>query len=341
MKGAHRAAILAGWTALVAAVLAALPLAFWHRLPDPMAVHWSGTSPDSAMSRTAGLITLLLLWAALAAVVVAVDVYGNRPDTVLRAGERGAGSGGGSRARALGVAFPVLGGVGVLFAGLEAWTVWANLDRTDWRDAAHVGWPFVFLFVAGLAAGYAGWLVERAIAPPEPATRPADRPRLDLRPGERVAWTGEVANRPILWAGAALGVLFAVGMVGTVVGPWGPPLPVTLGALLLSGVLLVFGRVRVTADARGLRVVFGPLGWPVQRVALARITDVTVEDLRPMQVGGWGYRGLPGSAAVMLRGGPCLVVRYDEGRNRLIVSVDGAEEAAAVLNALRPVPAAS
>ena len=314
-------AVLVGWAVLVAAVIAAVPLAMWRRLPEPMAVHWSGAAPDGAMSRTAGLAGLLAVWVGVVALVVAADVYGNRPYAPGR-GRR--------------VALPVLAGVGVLFAGLEVWTVWANLDRADWRDAAHIGWPFALPLLAGLAAGVAAWVVDRRIAPPEAPPYAGDRPCLDLRPGERVSWTGVVVNRAMTWSGAVLGIVCAAGVALTAAGPWRPPLPALLALMLAGGALLAFGRVRVTADARGLRIVFGPFGWPVQHVALDRITDVAVEELRPMEVGGWGYRGLPGSAAVMLRGGACLVVRYDGGRSRLIVSVDGADEAAAVLNVLRP-----
>lgn len=305
----RRTAILAGWAVLVAAVLVALPLAVWPRLPEPMATHWSGVSPDGAMSRTAAVLVLLAIWVVTAGLAVLT--------------------------RAHRVAAPMLAGTGVLFAGLQAWTVWANLGRTDWHDAAPIGWPFAVPFVLAVAAGYAAWAVDRRFAPPAPAEPAAARPRLDLRPGERVAWTGEVVNRPMLVAGTAVMVAALAGAVCALVGPGRPLLPAVAAVLFGSLVVLVFAKVRVTADPRGLRVVFGPFGWPVQRVALGRITDVTVRDLRPAQVGGWGYRGLPGAATVMLRSGPCLVVRYDGGRSRLTVSVDGAGEAAAVLNGLR------
>ncbi|MEU7854572.1 hypothetical protein [Nonomuraea sp. NPDC049141] len=53
----------------------------------------------------------------------------------------------------------------------------------------------------------------------------------------------------------------------------------------------------------------------------------------PSQVGGWGIRGLPGSATIMLRGGECLIIRYRSG-GQLAVSVDDAERGAALINAL-------
>lgn len=326
----RRATIVAGWVVLVTAVLVAVPLPVWSRLPEPMAVHWSGGAPDGAMSRTANLLLMLVLWLAVTAIMVTVDVYGNR------SADRSSIAG-----RARRISLPMLAGYGVLLVGVRLWTVWANLDRANWHDAARSGWTFVLTVLAGLAAGYAGWVLDRRIAPPRPAPREGERPRLDLRAGERAAWTGEVTSRLVTWIGVALGGLGAAAVVVEVIGPWRLPPAVMISPLILGTVLVGFGRVRVTADTRGLRVVFGPLGWPVQRVALERITDALVEDLRPMEVGGWGYRGLPGSAAVMLRGGPCLVVRYDGGRSRLVVSVDGADEAASVLNGLRSAPAGS
>ena len=298
----RRTAIFAGWAALVAAVLAGLPLAAWRRLPEPMATHWSGASPDGAMPRTAAVLVVLALWLVLVVLVVAVRVHR--------------------------VAAPMLAGTGVLFAGLQVWTVGANLDRTDWHDAGPVGWPFAVPFALALAAGCAAWSVDRRFAPSGPANPAAERPRLDLRPGERVAWTGEVVNRPIAAVATAIMVAAPAGAVCALIGPGRQLLPGVPVVLLVGAVLLAFGRVRVTADPRGLRVVFGPFAWPVQRVALDRISDVTVQDLRPAQVGGWGYRGLPGSATVMLRAGACLVVRYDEGRSRTGVSVRPSRPAA-------------
>lgn len=53
--------------------------------------------------------------------------------------------------------------------------------------------------------------------------------------------------------------------------------------------------------------------------------------------GGWGYRGLPCGATLMVRSGPCLVIEYVAG-GQFAVSVDDAERGAGLLNALRAAP---
>ena len=118
----RRAVLIGGWVVLVAVVLAVVPLAEWSRLPEPMATHW-GATVDGAMPRTAHLAFTLVLWLVVAAIMVAIDVYGNRPATAGR-GRR--------------IALPVLAGMGVLLAGVEVWTVRANLDPPN---CAALKWP--------------------------------------------------------------------------------------------------------------------------------------------------------------------------------------------------------
>lgn len=330
----RRAAILGAWTAFVAAYLIALPLSSRDRLPDPMATHWSGLTPDGAASITGGLVFATALWVALAVLFVVLESVGGRlPGRAGPAGAAGAPRGEARRARRRWCG-ALLGGAGALFVALDTVSVLANLDAADWHEARLTVWSVVLPPVAGLVCAVVGWWLDTVTAPPQPAPRPAERPRMDLAPRDRVAWTGRAASRVLEVLAVAFWAVGVASVALTVIGPWRPPSALTAGALILGCVILL-GRIRVTADHRGLRVAFGPLGRPVQRVALERITSATVEDLRPMDVGGWGYRGLPGNAAIMLRGGPCLVVRYDDDRRRLVVSVDGAEGAAAVLNGLR------
>ncbi len=54
--------------------------------------------------------------------------------------------------------------------------------------------------------------------------------------------------------------------------------------------------------------------------------------IEPLAYGGWGWRVVPGGTAVVVRGGEALVVELRSGR-RFAVTVDGAAEAAALLNA--------
>lgn len=99
---------------------------------------------------------------------------------------------------------------------------------------------------------------------------------------------------------------------------------------------LPFTSIGVTIDERGLRVEYGMLRWPVSRVGLEEIEQVTAIDLRPAQWGGWGYRGSRAvlkRAAVVLRAGPAIEMELVGGR-RFAVTVDDAEVGARALQQL-------
>jgi len=66
-----------------------------------------------------------------------------------------------------------------------------------------------------------------------------------------------------------------------------------------------------------------------------RIESASVIDVRPMEWGGWGYRGmltLMRQAAVVLRAGPGIRVDLADGRV-FVVTVDDPETGVALLNA--------
>ncbi|WP_425844299.1 hypothetical protein [Agrococcus sp. TSP3-2-1] len=89
--------------------------------------------------------------------------------------------------------------------------------------------------------------------------------------------------------------------------------------LLAPLVLLTMARIRVSIDGEAVRVRGALLPVPLRTIATERIRAVD-----------WGYRGLPGQVAIVLRKGPGIVVTTRDG-SRLAVTVDGAAEGAAVL----------
>ncbi|MEW9527860.1 DUF1648 domain-containing protein [Microbispora sp. NPDC049125] len=310
------------WTALVAVALAVMPLPFRDRLPSPMATHWGPSGdPDGAMSLTALIVFALALWLAVAALCLAAASRG-------RALTR-------RSARAWLVAGLVWGAAFSL--GLEAVTVAANLGRARWEDAAPLGPQAVLVAVAAFAAGAIGYLAARR-GPDEPPAMP-DVPQTDLGldPGRSAVWVSSVSSPPLFAVG--LVVLVAAGSLAVAAlfglpAPAGPMAAVTAVAGLA---VLSVSTVAVTAGPEGLRIGFGPLRWPSRRVPLSRIERAWAERAFPSEVGGWGYRGLPGAATIMIRGGDCLVVRYTSG-GQLRISVDDAANGAALLNALLSAP---
>ncbi|MFG2879360.1 DUF1648 domain-containing protein [Streptomyces sp. NPDC048337] len=156
---------------------------------------------------------------------------------------------------------------------------------------------------------------------------------MDIPAGERFVWLARTSN-PWLRLIAAVTGLAAAGAalagVGGLVGSaaWGLVAPLGLASLLV----LACSSVQARVTGKGLEVAFGPLGWPVRRWAAPDVESARVEDRRPVQVGGWGYRLSGLGTTVMLRGGPCLVVR-SKGKD-FAVSVDDADRGAALLNSV-------
>jgi hypothetical protein len=242
-----------------------------------------------------------------------------------RAGPRGLAPG----AIATGVIAAGLGGV---FAAVSLGTVVANSGASSWHGA-DVAVGVVVVAVLGAMAA-AGLVAAHALGPPRAVpTRapgpddPAVAPAVRVGPGERVGWVGACHGRWPLGAAAATAVL-AAGVA--LVDLW-------LGALLalIPLALLAIATVHVSVGTRGIRAA-SAIGWPGVSFALDEIASVRAIDLKPLQWGGWGYRGslrFFGRAAWVLRAGEALEVRLTDGRV-FAVTVDGAAEAAAVATGL-------
>ncbi|MEW2359721.1 DUF1648 domain-containing protein [Spirillospora sp. NPDC029432] len=322
----RRSLFLVTGTAALAgtAVIPIAPLALRDRLPDPLASHWNGSgAPDGHSSFTTWLLVCAATWLVFCAAAAATGVSG---------WER-------RRARAM-YGATLAFGAGVT-AGMIATSLRANLDRATYREAGEVGPGPLALVLAGAAVlALIGWLIggtgsDRADPPP------GGEPRLGVRarPGQRPVWIGYVRSRwafalgALLAAGGALGALLAL-LLPEPLTPGGPLAGPLAGVALIGLVGLTLSSARVTVNARGLAVGFGPLGRPVRRIPLEAITSAWAEERRPAEVGGWGYRLSGKGTTVMLRKGECLVVQH--GRDaRFAVSVDDAERGAALINSLR------
>jgi len=312
--------IVAGVTAVIGGLLVATTLLLSHRLPDPIAFDWESPSgvPQGSVPLWTYLLIIVSLWAVPAGFVLARMLRGSL--LTRRHPRAWAGA--------------TLTGSAALALGIHALTIHANLDRADWRDAGHLAFPGPMLVVLlAMLAGLVGWVLFRL--GPDEVPDPVRQPTLvrPLRPGERAVWVSSISAS---WA-----VIGACGLLVLAFG-FATFFPVTAGEYrlryaLLLGVAAIVGlmlsSVRVQVDRGGLAVALGPLRLPMRRIPLHRIESAWVETRRPSDVGGWGYRVRPGGATIMIRGGECLVVRDISGRE-LAVSVDRAEQGAALLNAL-------
>ncbi|MFF4191840.1 hypothetical protein [Nonomuraea sp. NPDC001831] len=307
----------AAWGAAVTAALVLAPLGLRDRLPDPLATHWGAAGVDGSASFQAHVWTVAAVWTVVWVAFLAVAARG----WALRHRN--------GRALWWGGLF----GGGVLVLGTQASTLAANLDVPDWTAASLPGWHVALVVVGSLGVGVLAGSLGRG--GPDPVEAVAPPPAMKLRPGRRTVWVSRLVNPWLvaltLVAAMAVVVLCGLRLAGVLS-------PATLASALPGAVIvLVAGlataslSVRVGDDA--LVIGFGPFGVPARRIPLSRIDRAWTEDRRPSEVGGWGFRGLPGAATIMLRGGECLVVGYRSG-GRLAISIDDAERGASLINAL-------
>jgi uncharacterized membrane protein YhaH (DUF805 family) len=306
------------WTAVVSGLLIAVPLAYRNRLPEPLASHWGPAGqPDGSLPLGILQIVVLALWALIAGASLTVGLPERRLHR--RVTRRWSSAG--------------LAWGGVFVTGLLALTVWANLGVRRWQDARPVGWQVLVLIAASLLAGWAGWVLAGRgpdVRPEPPAT---PERTVHMRPGARTVWVSAASNRALDLLGLALLVVAgSAAATGLVFGlpPWSWLTAAALGLVVVA--CLAVSSVRVQVSEQGLAIAFGAWRWPSRRIAVDRIEQAWSEERQPAEVGGWGYRGLPGGATIMIRAGECLVVRHTGGD--LAVSVDDAATGAALLNSL-------
>lgn len=312
--------VLAGVVPFVLVLLVGLGVYGAQRdgMPGEMATHFGpGGVPDGFMSTGWWPVAMVAI------VLVAVVALGlpQLSRAMPRNGRRGLLAVGWATAGLFGYLFPV--------------TTLANAGLADPAAARLEVWQVPVSLAAAAVAGLLGWLIAGPLPPadePSPAGAMAPDERLDLGSGERAAWSRSTGSAPFM------GVLLAGAVVTAAALYYGRPDGPILWPLLTLGVLaglvvIMLGSVRVTVDHRGLTVASRFVPALRRRVPVDRIESAEQREIRPMQYGGWGYRVLPGSTAVVLRGGEALVLRLRGGRE-FAVTVGDADTAAALLNTL-------
>ncbi|CCE76244.1 DUF1648 domain-containing protein [Clavibacter nebraskensis] len=192
-----------------------------------------------------------------------------------------------------------------------------------------VGWGVLLLGVGAVAAAVPVAVLVRA-AGPIPAH---DVPPLEVPATARVAWRGRTGSGWFAGIGAAVVVLGLVAAASAPAGDAGTAALTGIPLVVAGLAMLALGRVEVTVDRRGFRVVSACTRIPIMRVPLARIESAGWEDVSPGQWGGWGLRVSGRGLAYVTRSGRGLVVRLRGGRARLVTVAD-ADRGAAVLEAL-------
>jgi hypothetical protein len=281
-------------------------------VPDPLATHWAlDGAPDDSMAAPLFQVAIVVL-TALGGVAGLV------------ASRRSTGGGGDLVAPVAIATFLqwVVVGVGVA-------VIVANDGAAVWTDAGSLSLPVALLVPLGAIA--VATIAGRAVAPigRTAGGRPGPRPTVDRTAGERLVWFAQVSS---IWPVAVGGVIGVAGVVSLLL------VGVLVGVVLIvvGTVVAMFATVRVTADRHGLTVRYGPFGWPRTRIGLDRIARAETIVVRPMEHGGWGYRGsitALGRAAVVVRAGEGIQLDLTDG-TRFVVTVDDAETGAGAINDL-------
>ncbi|MFD4181394.1 DUF1648 domain-containing protein, partial [Rhodococcus sp. NPDC058514] len=206
----------------------------------------------------------------------------------------------------------------------------------DASTASLDGWWL--LLVAGI--GLVGAAIAFALLPaPGPsvaqAAPPADAPRIPLGDSERVVWSGSAA---MPWWIAVAVALAPIVITVVIISASSSSAVMVLGVIVstvVGGALmaLALSPVRVVVDDRGVQT-RSPLTGTRRRIPLVEVAEADVVKIGLLnRFGGFGYRVGPGGVGLIVRPGPALRVTRGDG-SRFTVTVDGAEQAAAVLNAL-------
>jgi hypothetical protein len=281
-------------------------------LPAPIAVHFDGGGTANGSMPVLAHLVLTAAFTLSAAAVLAWAAW--RPSSTL------------------GLEAAIACFMGWLMAFVSAMVLFANEGHDRWQDAT-----LGFGAVMGATGSALGASIPVALMVRWTGQKQLDLPArpIDLAGSERVAWFGRARSVPF----AAGSVLLVLGGTVLVIG-FGSGAAAPGFVLLAVGLALVsFISVDVSISEQGIRVRAGAVHWPRVELGLDEIERARAVDFKPMANGvssGWGYRGslrLFRSAAWVLRAGPALELDLT-GDRHFTVTVDDADEAAAIVNGL-------
>ncbi|MBF6045509.1 hypothetical protein GO001_09785 [Streptomyces sp. NRRL B-1677] len=312
-RGLRAPLVVAAAHLLACAAFLAAFLARRDALPDPVATHFSGSGGADGFTTLGAfpyeMLGMLLVMALLCTGLVTGFLYATR-----------------AHRRLVGLGCGLAG-----LLGAVAVAVVVSNAGAETADAVRLGPGTLGVAVAaaavaaGLGVPAGGRRPAEPRAKPDAAVEPA--PRFVLREGESVLWTRRAGSRPMLVGG---GSLLAAGAALIPLAGWAAGLGLALGGVVLCACF----AVRVTVDRHGLTVNVLGLPRPRVRIPLDRIAEAGHRDVEPLRdLGGWGYRAVPGRSGFALRSGPAVVVRLTTG-SEFVVTVDDAATAAALLDAL-------
>ena len=296
----------------VQAVTTAVALSWRGDLPDLVATHWGTDGPDGFSSVLSSVAICGVVTIALALTFWAIGHFWGQASSTRR------------------LAAGVSVGTAVFLGGLVLGTLAAQRGLDDATQAGDIDLALGISMITAIAIGaLVAWLLVPGDAEQAATTSvPTSAPRVPLPEGERAVWIRQTSGRSgvgIMVVSTALTAAMAV-----ITGQWWMlTIPVVLAVL---GATMLVWTVRV--DARGLDV-RSAAGWPRIHVPATSVEGATTRQVNPLrEFGGWGWRtGAGGTVGIVMRTGEGIEVAHSGGK-RLVVTVDDAETAAALLNTM-------
>jgi len=285
-------------------------------LPDPLASHWGSDGADGYLSLGGHAAVAVFLGGGSGALLAAIGILARGQSQLIGR---------------LGVGFGL--GFGVLMTGLSAAVVAGQIGLTD-ASQAEVSAPVIWTAagMAVLTAAVSGWLYRPGGGD---RSQSAETSALDDAAADAGSAVSAEARE---LAGSQQTLSITVSMGGA---KW----PICLGtgacvalslvfihpALALLGIpaaalLWVFLQGRVVVDPEGVRALAGGF-WKLMPLTYREIHGASVQDVKAMDFGGWGYRVTAGSIGFIVRSGPALVLETGVGQ-RYVFSMPDAETAA-------------
>jgi small-conductance mechanosensitive channel len=303
------------WTS-IAATLVTLPaiaiawslLAWWPTLPDEVPSQWSGNEVISRLPTYIFASAAVLIAGAAAAFAWHAALS---PDGYERHSR----------------VFLISGSVAIMPAVM--WLISATVVRNPDQGIGAAG----LLVISAPLYG----LLPFAFALKNPPARGANEPVvLEARSTETFVWSQTQFVPSFAWA-TPVCVLAAIVFGYLPMTLAGPETSNVSSAIVMSILAVMFyagARVTVTVDPQGLRARSATVGVRFVSVRLAEASSARVTILEPLRWGGWGYRLSSRGKALVLRGGPAIVVTLQSGAEVTVTTPD-AEQAVSVFRALQ------
>lgn len=303
---------------ILVTAIAVLVLVSWlPTLPTQVATHWGVDGADRFGSPSLYLWLLIGIGLGLPVLMAVV--------TLASVGAHWGGS-----ARLMGA---LAAGMTVFAAVTNLGSLAVQRDATDPAEVPGIGGVVALAFVALVAVGGLAWIVQPRVRPEQGRTL-EPRHRVEIARGERVVWMGTAVmpRGPLLFLAvvvSGLATLAGYMLVTGVEGGWIVALVVIVVAFALAATMSF--RIRVTPEGFAARAL---LGWPRVRIPLDEVEQARAVEISPFgEFGGWGWRiAADGRTGIVLRRGSAIEVTRRDGRI-FLVTIDGAEDAAALLQA--------